>query len=141
LLSVFTREAPMVERVLADLVVAVHFGYVLFVVAGQVLILAGAMARWEWIRNRWFRGAHLAMIVIVVLEAWCGVVCPLTTWEQALRSRAGQSSYRGDFLPNLLHNLMFFDAPAWVFTLLYTLFGGLVLGSLLLAPPRWRGKA
>ena len=39
------------------------------------------------------------------------------------------------FTYHWLHNLIFIDAPSWVFTLCYTVFGLLVLGTLILAPP------
>ena len=62
----------MVYQLLADFVVLVHLGYVLFVIFGQLAILLGALRRWQWIRNFWFRVVHLAMIAIVVVEAVLG---------------------------------------------------------------------
>ncbi|MEX2174097.1 MAG: DUF2784 domain-containing protein [Pirellulaceae bacterium] len=123
-------------RILADVVVTVHFAYVAFVIIGLLLTLGGAVLRWRWVRNFWFRVMHLAMIGIVVAEAWCGVVCPLTTWENRLRELAGQTAYRGGFVANLLHDAMFFEAEPWVFTLCYSLFGLAVLLTFLFAPPR-----
>jgi hypothetical protein len=76
------------------------------------------------------------MILIVVLEAWLGITCPFTTWEKELRRLAGQTTYQGDFLANFVHETLFFDAPAWVFTVCYTSFGLLILATFLLAPPR-----
>ena len=124
-------------RVAADTTVTLHLAYVAFVVFGLVAVLVGYFRRWGWVRNRWFRGGHLAMIVIVVGEAWAGITCPLTVWEQQLRDLAGQETYRGAFLANLVHDLIFYDAPPWMFTVIYTAFGMLVAGSFLLAPPRW----
>jgi hypothetical protein len=126
----------LVYRILADLVVAVHFAYVAFVIVGLVLTLGGAVAGWKWVRNFWFRAIHLVMIGIVVGEAWCGTVCPLTTWENKLRELAGQATYSGGFVANLLHDTMFFEAEPWVFTLCYSLFGLLVLIAFIVAPPR-----
>jgi len=126
----------LVYRILADIIVALHFAYVAFVVLALVVTLAGAALRWKWIRNFWFRAIHLAMIGFVVAEAWCGIVCPLTTWENGLRARAGQATYGGGFLANLLHDTMFFEAEPWVFTVCYSLFGLLVLVAFVLAPPR-----
>jgi hypothetical protein len=77
------------------------------------------------------------MIIIVVAEAWAGITCPLTTWERKLRSLAGQQAYQGAFLANLVHDLLFYEAQPWVFTVIYTVFGTLVVGSFLLAPPHW----
>lgn len=126
----------MVYRIFADLVVVLHAAYVLFVILGLLAVLAGWLLKWRWIHNLWFRGIHLAMILIVVLEAWLGITCPFTTWEKELRRLAGQAAYQGDFLANFVHDALFIDAPAWVFTLCYTVFGLLILATFLLAPPR-----
>jgi polyferredoxin len=123
-------------RLLADLVVTVHFAYVAFVIIGLMLTLAGAVLHWSWVRNFWFRVMHLLMIVVVVAEAWCGVVCPLTTWENELRKLAGQVAYRGGFIANSLRDAMFFEADPRVFTLCYSLFGLVVLATFLFVPPR-----
>ena len=122
---------------LADLVALVHFLFIVFVVIGFVAILTGVMRRWSWIRNPWFRLLHLAAIGVVVLQAWLGVICPLTVWEAELRRRAGQAFYEGSFIQYWLQRLIFYEAPNWVFGLIYTVFGAAVLLTLLLAPPRW----
>ncbi len=123
---------------LADLVVTIHFGYVAFVVVGLLLTILGAVCGWRWIRNRWFRGLHLLAILVVVAEAWLGIECPLTTWENQLRSAAGSSTYSSGFIAQWLHDCMFFDAPPWVFTLGYTAFGLAVIATWWLVPPKWR---
>lgn len=130
----------MIYRILADLTVVIHLVYVGFVVLGLVATVAGWLMKWEWIRNRWFRGIHLTMILIVVVEAWAGITCPLTTWEQEFRSAAGQETYQGDFIANWAHNAMFFEAEPWVFTAGYSLFGAFVLATLFVVPPRWRNQ-
>ncbi len=117
----------MLYRLLADAVLLLHVGFVLFVVLGLVLILIGGMAGWSWVRNRWFRWLHLAAIGIVVLQAWIVVVCPLTLLENALRAHAGQASYPGSFIAFWLHGALYFQAPPWVFTVVYTAFGVLVM--------------
>ncbi len=128
----------MVYRLLADLIVAIHSGYVAFVVVGQVLILAGLFRGWEWVRNWWFRVVHLVAISIVALEAIFDIACPLTVWEQRLRDLAGDEVSRGTFIGDLLHNLIFVDAPAWAFTVAYVGFALLVAATFVLAPPRGR---
>jgi polyferredoxin len=130
----------MFYRVLADLVVIVHFAYVIGVMLGLLAILMGGLLKWEWVRNRWFRGIHLLMILIVVVQAWLGIMCPLTVWEQQLRRKGGQETYQGDFIANWAHDLLFFEAEPWVFTVCYTLFGGLVLATLFLVKPHWRRR-
>ena len=126
---------------LADVMVGVHLAYVLFVIVGLLLIVAGALLRWGWVRNRTFRIAHFLAILIVALEAVAGVTCPLTTWEHELRLKAGQSSAEGSFMGRLMHDLLFYEAPDWVFTASYVTFCALVLGTLFLVPPRWRARS
>ena len=124
-------------RILADLIVVFHACYVSFVVVGLAAILLGIVFRWKWVRNFNFRVIHLAMIGIVVGEALAGIPCPLTIWEKQLREKAGQVAYTGDFLGHWAHQLIFFRAEPWVFTLCYSLFGLAVLFAFVVAPPRW----
>jgi hypothetical protein len=126
-------------RLLADLIVAIHSGYVTFVLAGQLLIWIGLWRGWRWVRNWWFRIAHLAAISIVALEAVFDIACPLTTWEQRLRELAGDEVSHGTFVGDLLHNLIFVDAPPWAFTVAYVAFALLVIATFVWAPPRHRG--
>lgn len=123
----------------ADLVLALHVLFVAFVVLGLACILAGGLLRWSWVRNPWFRALHLAAIAIVVVQAWLGRICPLTTWEMALRDKAGDSAYSGSFMAHWLESILYFQAPAWVFTLAYTAFGTLVAAAWLLVRPRGFG--
>ena len=125
-------------RLTANVVVVIHFAFVAFVVFGLLLTLLGGVRRWGWVRGVRFRAFHLAAIGFVVAESLCGVTCPLTVWEQHLRDLAGQVSYRGDFIATWVHDLMFFDAEPWVFTLCYCSFGAVVALSWLLVPPRFR---
>ena len=83
---------------LADAVLLLHFSFVVFVIIGLALIVTGGALRWQWIRNGWFRLAHLGAIGIVVAQAWLGKVCPLTILEMWLRRQAGQSGYEGGFI-------------------------------------------
>ncbi|MCH8944399.1 MAG: DUF2784 domain-containing protein [Proteobacteria bacterium] len=112
---------------LADAILVIHFLFVVFVVFGLALILIGLRARWSWIHNRIFRIAHLAAIGIVVLQAWLGQLCPLTIWENNLRRLAGQSAYEETFVEHWLHQVLFYQAEPWVFAMIYTGFGVLVV--------------
>jgi hypothetical protein len=125
---------------LADLIVAVHVGYVSFVVLGQLAIWIGLLLRWPWVRNPWFRWIHLAMMTVVGLEAAFNITCPLTHWEAELRRLAGQEVQGESFLGRLLHNLIFVDLPAPVITGLHITFALLVIGTFVLAPPRRFGR-
>ena len=126
----------------ADITLLMHAGFVAFVVVGLILILAGKALAWSWVRNPWFRWLHLAAIGIVVLQSWFGVICPLTTLEMTLRSRAGDSVYPGAFIAHWVETILYYDAPAWVFAVCYTAFGALVVISWYWVRPRRvnRGK-
>lgn len=122
-------------QLLADAVLALHAGVVLFVVGGLCLVLLGGARRWRWVRNFWFRVLHLAAIAYVALQSWFGIVCPLTTLEQWLRGRTGQAAYEGDFIAHWLGKLLFFRAEPWVFVVVYSIFALLVAASWLLVRP------
>ncbi|MFN4260750.1 MAG: DUF2784 domain-containing protein [Gemmataceae bacterium] len=126
---------------LADIVVAVHVAYVAFVVLGQIAILIGLLFGWGWVRNVWFRLAHLLAIGIVAGEALWNIECPLTVWERQLRTLAGQQAVEGTFVGRLMHNLLYYDCEPWVFTVLHLAFAVVVLATFILAPPRWRARA
>jgi len=121
----------------ADAIVVFHFGYVLFAVGGELVVLLGWLLRWRWIRNLAFRIAHLASVVVVAVEALIKVLCPLTDWEYRLRLLAGQTVEEEiSFMARLVRRIIFYDFPAWVFTLTYILFALLVAATFLLVPPR-----
>lgn len=122
----------------ADLILILHAAFVVFVVGGLLLVYCGGWRGWSWVRRRTFRLLHLAAVALVVVQSWLGLVCPLTTWEMALRQRAGQPLYDGSFIAHWLQRLLYYEAPGWVFILVYTVFGALVLASWFLVRPRRR---
>ncbi len=123
---------------LADAMLALHLGVVLFVVGGLPYVLLGYRRGWRGARSLMFRLAHLLAIGIVAAQAWLGRLCPLTVWEMALRQRAGQASYGASFVAHWLGRLLYWDAPGWVFTAAYTLFGLAVLAAWWWLPPERR---
>ena len=127
---------------LADLILILHFAFVAFVVAGLLVVWVGWLCRWQFVRNFWFRLAHLLAIGVVAAESLAGFVCPLTIWENNLRLLAGGGErYQGSFVQHWLHRLMFFEASESTFTILYILFFAAVALSLWLVKPRWPARA
>ena len=122
-------------QLLADAVLMLHFAIVAFVVGGLVLTIVGNLRGWRWVNGLWFRLLHLAAIGIVVAQAWLGATCPLTALEMWLRANAGAATYNGSFIEYWLQRLMYYEAPLWIFTLVYTLFGLLVAATWWRFPP------
>jgi hypothetical protein len=129
-------EAKLYYLIAADAMLFIHVLFVVFVVLGLFLIFSGKLLAWSWVYNFRFRSAHLAAIGIVVLQSWLDTICPLTTWEMGLRAKAGDTVYVGSFIGHWLQTLLYYRAPEWVFMLLYTLFGALVIASWYWVRPR-----
>jgi Protein of Unknown function (DUF2784). len=123
-------------RILSDLVLLLHTSFVMFVIFGLVVILWGGFCRWRWVRNPWFRWAHLLAIGIVVAQTWWGMLCPLTILENALRAQAGDAVYTGSFVAHWLGVLLYYEVPWWIFTFCYTVFGLAVVGIWFFVRPR-----
>ena len=131
--------------VLADIVVFVHLLYVGYVVVGLLFILIGWPLKWSWIRNPWFRGTHLAMILIVAAEAMVSFECPLTTWEHQLRAAAGQTVHGIDvegisFIGQMLRNVQFVgDHWEEYAPIVFYVIAGVIVATVFLVPPRCPG--
>lgn len=78
---------------LADIVLAIHFGIAAFIAAGLVLIPWGAVRGWAWVRWRRLRLAHAGLMVFVAAEAVVGMTCPLTVVEAYLRGARAPESF------------------------------------------------
>lgn len=105
----------MTHRALADLVLLLHCGFIIFVVAGGLLAL-----RW-----RWAPLLHLPAVVWGVIVEACGTVCPLTPIENALREAAGSSGYSGGFIDHYLFPVVY---PEFLSQPVQFALAGLVVG-------------
>ncbi len=121
---------------LADVVLIIHFVFVLFVVGSLPMIWIGAWLHLKFVRSLAFRLAHLAGILFVVGESLAGVVCPLTRWEYELRGIETNQS----FIQYWLHRMLFYDFPEAVLTVSYVVFALLVAITFKLVPPVIPGK-
>lgn len=119
--------SPQSLALAADAVLVLHVALVAFVLAVPLLLPIGHPRGWRWTRRPGVRIAHGVILGIVVLEAWLGVLCPLTHWEMQLRAAAGGATYEGDFIAHWLGRILYVDAPAWAFTIAYSGFFVLVL--------------
>ena len=87
----------MTWSILADLVMLVHFAFVLFVAAGGLLVLVRPRVAW----------LHLPVLVYGVTIELVGWVCPLTPLEWSLRARAGEAGNGGGFLERYLDPILY----------------------------------
>jgi hypothetical protein len=78
------------------------------------------------------------MILLVCVAAAIGSTCPLTSLESTLRLRDNEAGYPSDFIGYWLDRLIFYDASAWVFIVVYFTFATLVLLTFWLVPMRPR---
>ena len=85
---------------LADLILCVHLGFVLFVIFGGLLVL-----RWRWIA--WL---HLPAALWGAVVEFTGWICPLTPLENWLRELGGETTYAGDFIARYLSSILYPDA-------------------------------
>ena len=123
-------------QLLADAVLSLHVALVLFVVGGLLSVVIGNVLKWPWVNALWFRLTHLATIAFVAAEAWLGIVCPLTTLEMWLRSKANAVTYQGSLIEHWLQALLFWHASPWVFTMAYSTFALAVAAVWWLYPPK-----
>lgn len=104
----------MLAGLAADIVVLIHFGFIVFVAGGGLLVL-------RWPRAAWVHLPAAAWGAGIVL---LGGICPLTPLEKALRSAAGASAYDGGFIDEYLMPVIY---PAGL-----TRGGQIVLGVLVI---------
>ena len=84
-------------RVLADAVLVLHLGFIVFVVVGGLLAL----------RFRWAPLLHLPAAAWGVFVEASGGVCPLTPLENTLRRSAGGSGYSGGFIEQYVTSIVY----------------------------------
>jgi len=117
--------------IFADIVLAIHFCVVLFIVSGLILIPTGYWLSWDWIGLRKYRIAHLGMMILITLETLCGVTCPLTSFENYLRGIDQSKSFLGYWLGKIIY----WELPSLFFIILYCVVLGLIILMWRLFPP------
>jgi uncharacterized protein DUF2784 len=89
----------MLARLGADAVLLVHFAFIVFVLAGGLLVLRHPALAW----------LHVPAVAWAVVVEVTGRICPLTYVENALRTAAGLAGYPGDFLSHYLLRAIYPD--------------------------------
>ena len=104
----------MIYRALADAVLVLHLGFVLFVVLGGLLV-----PRWPTLA--WL---HIPAAIWGVLIEFTGWICPLTPLENSFRERGGEAGYSGGFIQHYIQPLLY---PAGLTRSTQFALGGIVL--------------
>ncbi|CAB3798508.1 DUF2784 domain-containing protein [Pararobbsia alpina] len=120
---------------LADAVLVMHALIALFIVGGLAAIWVGSGLGWEWVHHRLFRIAHLIAIGLVSTLSLMDIACPVTVLEDWLRN--GSAGTQG-FIQRWVSRLLYYELPAWAFTLSYVVFALMVLLTWRGVPPRQR---
>ncbi|CAM3644193.1 DUF2784 family protein [Polynucleobacter antarcticus] len=102
-------------NVLADLVLLAHFAIAVFLVVGMLLIPLGAYWQWSWVRAPRLRQIHAGLMILIALEAFFHITCPLTVLEALLRHTDPPESFWAEQLSKILY----WDLPLEFFTILY----------------------
>lgn len=121
---------------LADIILVAHFAIALFITWSLPVIWLGRLLGWRFVHNPWFRYTHLVLMGVVLLETLVGMLCPLTTWEAALREAAGAPYHHHSFIGYWVNKLLFHDFSQTAYTVAYGLFFLAVIGTLFLVPVR-----
>ncbi len=130
--------SPVTAQHLADALLGLHLGIVVFNVIMPPWILLGAWRGWTTVRRRWLRLLHLGGMAVVAMQALLGELCFLTVWESALRERAGQAAYGESFVEAWLSALLYVDMPLEQLVTIYVLWAVLTLALWWLVPPARR---
>lgn len=87
----------MIHRILADVTLALHFAFILFVVLGGLLVL--------W--RPWIAWVHVPAAIWGALITFIGWICPLTPIENHFRRLGGEAGYTDSFIERYLVSLIY----------------------------------
>ena len=119
----------MVFRLLADLVVVMHLGFILFVAVGGLLV-------WRW---PWMVRLHVPAVAWGTAIITVGFSCPLTPLEKQFRGRAGEQGYAGGFVDHYIEGVVYPGALAPLVRALIAV--AVVVGYAGVVGKRRRGRA
>ena len=126
----------MLYKILADIIVIVHFGWIIFMLIGFILTLCGFF--WKGIFDKWlFRTLHIFGIAYVSLLAIMGKYCPLTLWENTLRSKYDPGiTYPGSFMIYYAERLVYPDVNPLIIQIPTTLIAVFTILVFIIRPPK-----
>ena len=90
-------QVTMIYRLLADLVMLLHFGFILFAVLGALLLI-------RWPRLIWL---HLPTAIWAMAIEFYGGICPLTPLENYLHKLGGEAGYGESFIEHYIAPIIY----------------------------------
>ena len=125
----------MSYRLLADLIVVVHFAWILFMLVGFILTLRGFFHK-EFFERWLSRTLHLFGIAYVSILAMMGKYCPLTIWENTLRAKYDPSlTYAGSFMIHYIEKLVYPDINPLIIRIPTTFIAVFTVVIFIIRPP------
>lgn len=111
-----------------------HLALIAFNVAGCVLVPIGAWRRWRWVREFWWRLAHVLSFAAVAAQALAGRACFLTIWQGDLAGHA----HAQPLIASWINHLIYWPLPLWVFAVAYVVLFVYVLALWVMVRPHSR---
>ena len=117
---------------IADTILVIHFGVVIFISGGLLLVPLGYQLGWGGLANKRLRIIHATAMAFVTLETILGLTCPLTLIENYLSGMNTSESFIGFWVKRIFY----YDFPMEYFALSYFLCLAWTFSMWKLFPPR-----
>ncbi len=126
----------MLYKILADIIVVMHFAWILFMLVGFIFTIAGFF--WKRFFDRWlFRTVHLLGIIYVSLLVIMGKYCPLTILENTLRQKYDpELTYTGSFMIHYIERLVYPDINPLIIQIPTTFIAVFSILAFIIKPPQ-----
>ena len=125
----------MLQKILADIIMVIHFAWILFMLLGFVLTIR-AFWRPKFFERWLFRSIHLLGILFVLALEILNKYCPLTIWENALRRHYDPNTdYPGSFIIGHIEKLIYPDVSPLVVGLPTMLIAVFTFAVFIIRPP------
>ncbi len=116
-------------------ILLLHVALIAFNVAGCVLVPVGAWRGWRWVREFWWRLAHLLSLAVVALQALFGRACFLTIWQGDVSGHA----HVQPLIAGWIDRLVYWPLPLWGFAIAYVALFAYVIALWVWVRPRRSG--
>lgn len=120
-------------KILADIVVFLHFLWILFIIAGFISIIFS----WKIFFNNFIlRTIHLVSILYTTYLELAHKNCPLTDIENYFKAKSGNAAYTGSFIVYYIEKIVYPDVEPLVVIIPTIIIGVITLVMYILKPPK-----